>query len=267
MIVQLRRPMVAVLAAALAVAAWGYPTLYGDTGLVQIPSADVMPQTYLQLAANYATVENLVGNAPAIALRLSYGISPDTEFSLVVSQAMGEDDAGFDTMGGGIKVTIAQEDLNRRTPGIALGARAYVLRMAADRTVLDGYAVLSKALLTRGDLTGSGSLLRAHGGVSYTSYSGDLDGSFVSPFLGISYASANGNSVVLDYLPAQEDGGVTFRQSTFSASLRRKVGENFWLELGGTRPFGVGANKFYAGVMYHTGDPRLLDPERQIFYY
>ncbi len=61
-----------------AVTSWSFPTIYGDTGLVQVPTADVVPYTVLDISANY-TQPNITGKFNLYPLRLTYGVGPNTE--------------------------------------------------------------------------------------------------------------------------------------------------------------------------------------------
>ncbi len=53
MTTHLRLLAVATLTIIAALAAWCFPTLYGDTGLIQVPSADVVPYTFLNIGIDY----------------------------------------------------------------------------------------------------------------------------------------------------------------------------------------------------------------------
>ncbi|MHB9024275.1 MAG: hypothetical protein ACYC7E_08875 [Armatimonadota bacterium] len=251
----LRWLMFTTLIVAGTVAGLSYPTLYGDTGLVLTPTADIIPLANFAAAVN-VTRQNLPPDtATAIPVRLVYGASNRTEFALFFSEPTNKSDGGFGVAGGGVKLALLPESIDRRAPGIALGARLYTLKSPIDRDVVEGYAVFSKTLLMSGDLEEHGFVFRFHGGVSYSQYSGVVDGEFFSPFFGLSYASVEGNSLVIDYVPSQSEGITTFRESTISGALRRRLSPNFWIELGTTKPFGLGAdNSYYAGLLYRYGE-------------
>ncbi|HEY3415857.1 MAG TPA: hypothetical protein VGM23_03140 [Armatimonadota bacterium] len=238
-----------------AVAGLSYPTLYGDTGLVLVPTADIMPTGNFSLAVNVSREDLTSGTATVIPVRVTYGASDRTEFSLFFSEPTDKSEGGFDATGGGVKLSLLPENVERRTPGIAVGGRIASLRDPVGYDVIEGYAVFSKALLQSGDLEDKGFVFRFHGGVSYIQYSGAVDAEFFSPFFGVSYASVEGNSLVIDYVPKQEKGITTYRESTISGALRRRLSPNFWIELGSTKPFGQGGeNSYYAGLLYHYGE-------------
>ena len=241
----------AALVAAIA-AAWCYPTLYGDTGLVLVPTADTMPVTYFELAANYISVSG----ARMYPVRLSYGASDNTEMFVLINESKSHtSQGGFDALGGGFKVALLQEDLTTNVPGIAFGARLVELRGAVSRRIAEGYLVASKTLLKKSDaLDETGWTIRIHGCGLFTRYSGGVSENFFTAAGGVSYNNFDGTSVVVDFVPRQESNGIVFRKTGISAAFRRPLSEEFMAELGTTQPFGVGSGgSLYVGILYRYG--------------
>ncbi len=236
-------------------AAWSFPTLYGDTGLVLMPTADVQPVSSFEGVVDFMKVSG-AGKTRAIPLRLCYGISEHTELALMISEAR-EAEKGFDVAGAAVKMVLIDEESYTFIPGVAVGMRAIRLKQQGLQTkdVVDGYLVLSKTMLARGDMTEDGFIIRTHAGLASTTYSGGATGSFIGPFGGASYLSASGNFVGLEFMPAQKSGATTLRENTISAVLRRPLSDNFFIEVGTTRPFGMGAsNTAFAGIMYRYAE-------------
>ncbi|MHB9131252.1 MAG: hypothetical protein ACYDBB_09210 [Armatimonadota bacterium] len=248
---------------------WGYPTFFGETGLVLTPTADVLPVSYLQVAADYTRIDDCYGTTTkSFPLRLVYGASENTELFVFAGRIGRDSITSFEVLGAGVKLGVIKEDIYKKIPGIAVGARVYRIRQSEDTDVVDGYAVMSKAILAKGDLATDGYVVRVHGGISFTKYSGYDDSGFFSPFGGLSLVNTSGNSIAIDYIPKQSNDSVTFRESTLSGSIRRRLSDTIWLQLGATRLFGISAKKdFFLGLMYRYGDTQVIEPEKQIFYY
>jgi len=242
----------------MALSAGAYPTIFGDTGLVQVPTADVQPLAQFDVAANATRVSNeqsghlKVGIYP---LRVNYGLSTDTELSAVISESQGDDTESFDILGGGLKLGLLHEDLSWFTPGIAVGLRIDRVKIFSSnyRESLDGYAVVSKTLLALGMRDDEKSLLRAHVGASYIRFTDDdNECSFVAPFLGVSYDAVDGKSLVVDYIPELKDDAMIYRQEALSAALRHPITPELIFEVGYTKPFGYSdSSSYYVGADYH----------------
>ena len=241
---------------------WSYPTIFGDSGLVTTPTADVMPFLNLEVAFDYARVNIGEHSATAVPIRVNYGISDNVELFGVYSDSNSTN--GYDVLGGGAKIQLAKQSLEQFVPSFAVGARVLRMDNAIERDVATVYAVSSATMLRMGNYPEEGYRLRAHLGVEYNSISGELPGkNFVTPFVGASYENKGGSSLVVDYLPRLRDNGIDYRSATFSAAMRLPVSRIFVFEFGGTRPFGIGDTSIYAGVMYHYGfgkDVSSVDP-------
>lgn len=262
----LRLLSVATLVVVAAITAWSYPTIYGDTGLVLTPTADVTPYTHVNLAANYTQVKTEGVTFNLFPIRLSYGVGSNVELFVLSTQASGNKEGEINAVGGGAKIALLKEELNSRVPGWAVGVRAVRFRSDQTRNDFEAYTVVSKALLSRGNLIDDGFILRVHAGASYSSYSGDVQKNFLSMFAGLSFRQANGNALAIDFVPAQKADGVTYRNATISAAFRHPLSENFWMEIGTTKPYGIGQSTIYTGVTYHFAD-QTSTPEREPVLY
>ena len=249
----------------LSLSGWSYPTLFGDTGLMLVPSADTMPYSFFQLGIDYAKIMDDAGDSINYPIRLTYGIAENIELFAVVAESQGNAVSGTNATGGGVKMSINDEHLYQTAPGIAVGARAvHYKRTAGDLDQIEAYLVASKILLAQGDVLGEGFFLRAHAVLSYTNYSGAHQGDFISGSAGLNYVTANGNSLVLEFIPEHEN----IRDATLSGALRIHLSPNFWLQVATTRPFGLGDDQSYSlGMMYQFGDKMVLPTGDQIFYY
>ncbi len=254
----LRLLAVAALSLMTALAAWSYPTIFGDTGLVQVPSADVVPYTFLDVGIDYTRVHNTqpgyAGAFNAIPARLTYGVGTGTELSFFDSFATGEGNSKYQVMGGGIKFQAIKEDPDTLMPGWAFGARTYRMEMANERDVVEGYTVFSKVLLYTGNLIDTGFAIRMHAGASYTNYSGDVKANCTSLFAGVTFKQANGISLDLDYLPSQQSDGVILQSPTASVAIRYPFNDNSCLELGMTKAFNSDQESIYGGFSVRYGN-------------
>jgi len=253
----MRRFSVAAALLAATMLGWAFPTLYGDSGLVQVPTADVLPDTFVELSMNYAAV-NIDGQKPILyPLRLTYGASENTELFVNVSETSAKNaEGGFDGLGAGFKVQIIPERLQSKSPGLAFGARLIELNGAVDRTQIEGYGVVTKTLYKQADLVDEvGFTIRGHLAGIFTRFSGEIPSKdFITAGVGLSYNNFNGTSIALDYLPKLESGGVEYRKACFSAAVRRPLSKEFLIELGTTQPYGIGSSgQLYAGLMYQWG--------------
>lgn len=247
-----------VLALGAAISAWSYPTLTGETGMILAPTADVMPTAHFDLAVNYARVNDGATKPVEYPVRFVYGLTNSTEASLASVRFNGSGAPGIDYIGAGLKVSVLQENLETNYPGIAFGARAAKMSRVGFRDVRisEGYLAVSKSLFANSNFPDSGFVIRLHGGATYTNYSGGWSGSFVTPFAGVTYKSANDYSAAVDFVGRQVDNtGKTFREDIVSAVIRYPITSEFGFELGTTRPFGMGkSNTLYAGIKYHYGE-------------
>jgi len=244
------------LLSAAALMSWSYPSLYGDTGLVVMPTADIIPNTYYDLSVNYARFPDNVGGSTTYPVRLTYGASDNAELAFMLGNSTHP--GSPQVMGGTFKLSITKEDPYLNQPGLALGARIYRIRDLpgnTDRSVVDGYGVISKRLFGHTDsITEQGFVLRGHVAVTATAFSGDQTGTFISGAIGFSYQNANGSNIVADYSPLLKKDGLTFRASSVNAAIRYPLSDHFMFELGEAQLYGLGdQGTLYAGILYRYG--------------
>lgn len=253
MTVQKRLLSVALVLCATALTSWSVPSFYGETGLVQIPTAEITPTFDFDVALGYANTLAGDDEISIYPLRVNYGLAPQVEVSAFYADSL--TGGGAAITGGGVKWRFLTEDVLDFQPGAALGVRT--VRDINDVNQTDVYGVVTKTIFARGNWDEVGYAFRAHAGITYTTYSGALDADFYSPFLGLEYMNSNGTSVIVDALAEQKDGFV-YRAQTISGALRQPISENFVLDLGSTRAFGDpnNSNTLYLSMNYHYGAER-----------
>lgn len=234
-----------------ALLAWGYPTLYGDTGLVLVPTADSIPVSGFQLAGDAVRMTTDAGDTVTILpVRLTYG-NPGSELFLLYGSS--SDTGGFTISGGGMKISLP-ENLETFLPGLGLGGRITRVKDSSTTTT-QVYGVMSKTLLAQGISLFRGANLRIHGGVAFTRFStSGTDTDFSDYFVGVSVQTPAGDSLAVDYLPELSQSGQVFRKSSVSAAVRVRFSDCLWAEVGATRAFTLGDNNaLMVGFMYQVG--------------
>lgn len=257
---------VALLAAGLST--WAFPTLFGDTGMVLAPTADAQEAATLQLTADYMPMKTAAGNTVTYPIRLIYGMGSNFELGVLYSEVK-DSTKGVNVAGASAKMALLNETLVSKLPGVAVGIRAYREKgkAAGQLTVTEAYGAVSKIILARGNNIDEGFNLRAHTGIIYTSYSDAASAHFVKPYLGITYSTPNKSSLAIEYLPEQKDGAMTLRENVFSGALRLPLSSHFWLQVGTTRPFGIGTtNVAFAGVVYRFADDGIYEEQTPVVY-
>ncbi len=258
--------LVALLTSSLST--WAYPTMFGDTGLVLIPTANVQSEATFTLAADHLPMKNAIGSTVSFPIRLCYGLAENYEISALIGNAA-DKSIGANIEGLGSKISLIDEDIYGKLPGVGVGVRAWREKdqVNGNANAVEAYAVASKTVLAQGDNIEEGFTVRMHAGVSYTSYSGRYDANFIKPFVGLSYLHVNRNALLFEYLPEQTDGIVTLRDATFSAAIRRQVSPNFYAQLGTTRAFGKStSNAFFIGAMYRFSEENTREERRPVDY-
>lgn len=260
----LLRMMILLIALGIAtIVVWSYPTMYGDTGLVVMPTADTLTYTFIDLGLNTTRYNGALGKGNTYPIRLTFGASDDSEFFVVLSEASGKNNTMPDVFGGGLKYRLVREDPYTHMPGVAVGVRVVNMKGGLfDQNVVNAYGVVSKALFTSGDDTDAGFQIRAHGALEFTQYSGDRKGSFYGLLAGLSYRSDSGTEFAVDIVPAQKKGDVKFRETSYSVAVRRPLSKEFKAEFGFAPVFG-GENAFYAGILYEYGERDIPQVKRK----
>lgn len=241
-------------------AGWTYPTITGDSGLVLAPTADVMPLMNLELAFDYNRFAVGTSSATAFPVRLNYGIAPNLEIFGVFADA--NDAHGYDVKGGGIKAQLVKGSFEEFSPSLAIGAHMLRFENAIERNLTNVYFVSSASLYNMDNYPNDGYQLRAHLGVEFNKFSGDLpDSDFFTPFIGASFESIGGSSFVVDFMPRLDAGATLYRQSSLSAMVRLPISNIMVLQVGAARPFGVGDTSLSAGLMYHYGEGKSVESD------
>lgn len=255
----------AALTVASALSAWSYPTIFGDSGQVLTPSADVVPFLQFDAAINYTQLDVDGDSASSIPVRLVYGVTPGVEIFGLYADS--NEDEGFDVKGFGAKVKLISAECNKFSPSVSAGVRVYRLEQEVGVDVTNAYVVSSTPFYRYGGVERDGYTLRAHIGFEYLRYSGGTTADFFAPFGAVSYEGNGGVSAVLEYLPQLENDNIEFRDATLSGALRVPLDRSFQLEMGSTRPFEVGDSELYLGINYHYGyDDDIPSRQPTIFY-
>jgi len=261
MAVSIRHFVLLLLIGSATAAAWSFPTMFGDTGLVLSPTADTLQNMHIDAMINVTRLATSSGkDTLAVPMRICYGATDSLEFSGVFSESHGPADISqaVSITGLGAKFALSKELLGRGTPGVALGGRFYRITSDASTDNLEGYCVVSKVLYGKGDMVTEGFVVRGHGGLLYRDVLQDNSSMHsLSPFLGLSYKNVNGTSIVGEYLPSASDmsSSTKLRPSSFSVSFRQPISGNFTAEMGITRAFGLANTTSYnVGLLYHFGE-------------
>lgn len=270
------------LIAVTAAVAWCFPTIYGDTGLVLIPTADVIKDATFNAAVNAIQVENTpTGNKKFLyPARICYGAVKNVEIAACLAQTSGGN-TDVHVHGIAAKMSVMRACVDTRLPDVAFGVRAFQNNVTlGNPTFTSVYAVASKTLYQNqeyydvatalpGEGHGTGTtfsynpnlpqLIRIHVGASYDAYSGmevagiRQNAQFIIPFAGITVDNSAGSELVVDFVPKESNNGVLFQKATVSAAFRYALSPNFTLEVGETRPFASPTNStgLYLGLNYH----------------
>ena len=242
--------LLVLLFVATALSAHAYPTLYGDSGLVIIPTADVMPFTQFDIASDYTRFSSQGQSTTALPLRVDYGIARGAE---IFASYAPTSEKGFEEFGAGTKVFLVNENFDKHIPAISVGARFNHIKDVSTFDVLNGYVVASATLFRYRNFEPDSYRIRGHLGLEYLRYNLNGATTFANAFVGVSYEGSSGVTVALEYLPRLRDNGVIFRESSVSGLIRFPLSEDFTLEFGSTRPYNRGDNSIFAGVNYHYG--------------
>lgn len=237
-----------------AIACWAFPTLFGDSGVVLTPTADV-ERVYTYSLALGATQQSVDGgpSATAYPIRLDYGVIPGAELFLFFSGTQ-DRDIGYDAFGGGGKIRLTNPKPGSGIPAIATGVRVTRVQNNIKLDLTDVYAVASTPMYRFQKTDRDGSQIRGHLGVEYISFSNDLDGNFIRPFASLSYEGYGGSSAAIEYLPGISSDGITFREETVSGVIRFPLTTGLFLEAGATRPYGIGDSSIFGSLIYRYGD-------------
>ncbi len=232
--------------ACLCLTAFAYPTLNGDTGLMQIPTAEAIGITGFQLAGDVIDLKSDNG----IPMRLTAGKKNDLEFFITYYDKTN----GSRLVGGGIKKVLWGEIPGVTTSAVAAGARS----MKDNFTGINNfelYVVGSRILFGEKLASYGATPLRGHLGVMVSKFSGNASSTIFSTFGGISFTTKEGDSFMIDYMPAMKDKAKTIRNESISVGVRVKASDSLWVQVGNSNPFGTRESGVTTiGLMYEYGE-------------
>jgi hypothetical protein len=175
-------------------AAWCFPTRFGPaTGLVDLPTSDVIEQGVAEFALDYTALE---GGQKIWPARILFGVSDAAE--LGVGFAKMKDGTSEDITSFSGKMTLMREPEAR----FGLGVGAATLD-GTTNDLLNVYAVASKQFpmpAAEGARYAAGrARLRAHAGIMFTRVRNGISDNEIKPFLGFDVTSPEGTAFVAEY--------------------------------------------------------------------
>ena len=248
-----------------AIAGWAYPTMSGATGLVTLPTAEVVPQGVVDIAVDY---QDNVGEAiemydtedvQIMPIRATIGVAESLEvwggYTLVKVEDW--DDAKLWNVGGKYQIMseAAGDDVS-----VAVGGSFGKFDNDIEVDVTNAFLVASKDISTSvapNQPIGA----TAHLGVIWIDLEDtDIDESLTEPFIGLEIFGEKGASLVVEY--RFKDDSLD-DSAPFSAALRYPIGESpLMIQVGTTNAAfaGIGAddNEFFVGLCYTLGEPAAM---------
>jgi len=238
----------AVLAVALVTGtAWCFPTRFGPaTGLVDLPTSDVIEQGVAEFAVDYTKLESGQKTWPA---RILFGVSDAAE--LGVGFAKIKDGTSEDITSFAAKMTLMREPQARF--GLAVGAATLD---GTTQNLLNVYAVASKEFPMpgpRGTPYQAGrARLRAHAGLMLTRVTNGASDDEIKPFLGLDVTSPEGTAFVAEYKWTK------FGDDHAAAAIRYPVTSMLTAQVGVARAgtiLGQNDYRFMIGLSYYLSPP------------
>lgn len=229
----------------LAGVGWTYPTRFGPaTGLVDLPTPDVLENGTAEIALDYTKLE---GGQKVWPVRLLLGVSEGAE--LGVGWAKVKDGTSEEITSFAGKMMLMKEP--QQNFGLAFGA-AWL-----DGTIHDlfnVYAVASKEYPTSGGgayAYGAGrARMRGHVGLMFTRVSNGIDDDEIKPFVGFDVTTPEGTALVAEYKWTE------FGDDHVAAAIRYPVTANVTLQAGVARAgtiLGQDDYRFIIGASYQIG--------------
>jgi hypothetical protein len=233
-----------------AAASWGYPSLGGTTGLVSIPSAQVVPSGALDLAIDYQKVDD-VRIQP---MRACVGVGRGSEIWLSINE-IGDGDTTIDRVwSAGIKRLVSIGGLEGSS--VAVGVSGGKMNDGEDGTLTSAFLVSSKKM-NFGPVEEHPIDADCHIGLMWTKLGAPYHKTMLRPFIGIEFVEDNGSAFAVEY--RLKDGDVDDK-APLSAVLRFPAGitsKPLFVEVGITNAAiaGLGGddNRFFFGLAYRTG--------------
>ncbi|UCH33382.1 MAG: hypothetical protein JSV65_12465 [Armatimonadota bacterium] len=175
-------------------AAWGYPTRFdATTGLVDLPTSDVVALDSAEFAAGYSKLES---NQQVWPLRLLVGVSEGAEVGISYAKLNNGVDGSM--TGFGAKMTLMEEP----TADFGLGFGASYLD-GTNSNVIEIYLAASKefpmGVAEAYRYQAGRARMRGHLGLMFTRVSNGADDDELRPFLGFDITTPEGTSFVAEY--------------------------------------------------------------------
>lgn len=247
--------MAAVIAALGAAVAGAYPTFDGPSGLVTLPTAEVVPSGAVDLAVDYQKT-TISGSALGGALDLDAADSDITLIPIRAAFGVGE---GLEIWGSYDPIKVeGSEDAKLWNAGLkwafmresggddfSLAIGGSMGRMESDIDDVDitrAFLVASKVIKMK-QSAGQPLSAMAHLGVMWAKLGEPTDNTMTKPFVGIEFFGGGGASLALEYRFEDDDLDVN---APFSAALRYPIGgagSPLWIQVGATNAAtGIGNN-------------------------
>jgi len=235
----------AVLAGALLTgAAWGYPTRFGPvTGLVDLPTPDVIATNDAEIAADFTRLE---GGQDIYPARLLLGVSEGGEIGIGYAKLHDGVDGNVTSFAG--KMSLMHEPASDL--GLAVGG-AWL--DGPDRDLLDVYVVASKEFPKAAAGTSpyretSRARMRGHLGLMFTRIGDGARDNEFKPFLGFDVTTPEGTSFVAEYKWTE------FGRDHAAAAIRYPVSPKVTIQAGVARAGSVLAQDDYRCIVGFSYD-------------
>ncbi|NIM04351.1 MAG: hypothetical protein GTO55_00820 [Armatimonadetes bacterium] len=255
--------LVAVMLGLGGAAGWAYPTLGGATGLVTLPTAEVVPAGAVDLAVDYQEVDigakalggslGMYGEAEMLPIRAVAGVGENAEVWAAYNKVKvdpGGEDLKMWNVGG--KYMIAHEE--KDSASAAIGLSYGKIDNGDDARVTTIFVVVSKSLGFGG---GAGvASAKAHLGAIWMNFDSPISEELSRPFVGLEFTGENGSILAVEY--RKRASGIDV-DTPFAAVLRYPVGgtKPLWLEVGTTNAalggIGLDEDDVFFGLCYRFG--------------
>lgn len=257
--------MAAVIAALGAAAAGAYPTFDGPSGLVTLPTAEVVPSGAVDLAVDYQKTNvgdrvlggmlSMYDSERFLPIRVTIGVADGVEVWGGYTLIDPEDGDRMKSWNAGLKYAFMQESSGDNFSA-AIGGSVGRFDNSEDVDVTRAFLVFSKAISMK-HAAGQPISAMAHLGVMWASVGDPADDKMTKPFVGIEFFSSNGSSLALEYRFKEDN---LESNAPFSAAVRYPLGEAnspLWVQVGATNAalagFGGSDNSIFVGLGYRFG--------------
>jgi len=234
-----RMLLVVGLALLAAVGAWAYPTLGGPTGLVQVPTSDVVPAATVDVAVDFLP---LPGDMDAWAVRGLMGLSQNAELGVAWTRVSNSESGSLLGFNGKMRLRSEPSSFFGLAVGASFEDPSGDLFSGVD-SAFQAYLAASKDL-TRATADLASAAVRARGHVGLL-YNNSDDDSSLRPFFGLDFTSPEGAQLVLEYQSRADD-------DVSSVALRYPLTPSITGQVGLTN-FSGDEHKVVIGATYRWG--------------